>query len=54
MIRKILFVDDDRVIQIIAEKQLAVFADYFSLVFANDGLDAIKKLKKQMLFTCMH
>ena len=47
MIRKILFVDDDRVIQIIAEQQLKVFADHFSLVFANDGLDAIKKLENR-------
>jgi len=47
MIRKILFVDDDRVIQIIAEQQLRVYAEYFSLVFANDGLDAIKKLEKR-------
>ncbi|BHH84628.1 response regulator [Desulforhopalus sp. 52FAK] len=45
MIRKILFVDDDRVIQIVVEQQLAGFADHFSLVFANDGLDAIKKLE---------
>ena len=45
MIRKILFVDDDRVIQIIAQQQLSVFAEHFSLVFANDGLDAIKKLE---------
>ena len=47
MIRKILFVDDDRVIQIIAEQQLRAFADHFSLVFANDGLDAIKKLESK-------
>lgn len=45
MNRKILFVDDDRVLQIIAEQELAVFADHFSLVFANDGLDAIRKLE---------
>jgi CheY-like chemotaxis protein len=45
MIRKILFVDDDRVIQIIAKQKLADFAEHFSLVFANDGLDAIKKLE---------
>ena len=47
MIRKILFVDDDRVIQIIAEQQLRPFAEHFSLVFANDGLDAIKKLENR-------
>ena len=47
MIRKILFVDDDRVIQIIAEQQLRAFAEHFSLVFANDGLDAIKKLENR-------
>jgi len=45
MIRKILFVDDDRVIQIVAEQELSGFADHFSLVFANDGLDAMKKLE---------
>ncbi|PHR27449.1 MAG: hypothetical protein COA36_09495 [Desulfotalea sp.] len=45
MIRKILFVDDDRVLQIIARHQLDVFAEQFSFVFANDGLDAIKKLE---------
>ena len=45
MNRKILFVDDDRVIQIVVEQQLAIFAEHFSLVFANDGLDAIRKLE---------
>ncbi|TKB06018.1 response regulator [Desulforhopalus sp. IMCC35007] len=45
MNRKILFVDDDRVIQMVVEQQLAAFAEHFSLVFANDGLDAIKKLE---------
>ena len=45
MIRKILFVDDDRVLQIVVKKQLASFADQFSVDFANDGLDAIKKME---------
>lgn len=47
MIRKILFVDDDRVIQIIAQQKLAGFAEHFSVVCANDGLDAIKKLENE-------
>ncbi len=45
MIRKILFVDDDRVLQIVVNQQLAGFAEHFSIVFANDGLDAIKKME---------
>lgn len=45
MMRKILFVDDDRVLQLVAQQQLAVFAEHFSLTFANDGLEAIKKLE---------
>ena len=45
MLRKILFVDDDCVLQIVAQQQLAAFAQQFSLTFANDGLEAIKKLE---------
>lgn len=47
MIRKILFADDDRVIQVVAKQQLAAFSDHFRIVFANDGLDAIKKLENE-------
>lgn len=45
MIRKVLFVDDDRVLQIVVKQQLAGYAEHFSVVFANDGLDAIKKME---------
>lgn len=45
MIRNILFVDDDRVLQIVVQNHFAAFAEHFGVVFANDGLDAIKKME---------
>lgn len=46
MIRKILFVDDDQILQLAIEKRLAAFSDQFSVVLANDGFDALKVLEK--------
>lgn len=46
MIRKILFVDDDQILQLAIEKCLSAFRDQFSIVLANDGFDALKKLAK--------
>ena len=46
MVRKVLFVDDDQILQCAIENQLAGFSDSFSLSCAKDGFDALKKLKK--------
>ena len=46
MVRKVLFVDDDQILQCAMENQLAGFSDSFSLSCAKDGFDALKKLKK--------
>lgn len=46
MVRKVLFVDDDQILQCAIENQLAGFSDSFSLSCAKDGFDAFKKLKK--------
>jgi CheY-like chemotaxis protein len=44
MIRKVLFVDDDQILQLAIEKRLSAYSDQFSIVLANDGFDALKKL----------
>lgn len=46
MSRKILFVDDDQVLQRVMQNQLAEVGSTYTLTFANDGFDAIKKLEK--------
>lgn len=45
MIRKVLFVDDDQILQLAIEKRFSVFQDQFSIVLANDGFDAVKVLE---------
>lgn len=45
MIRKVLFVDDDQILQLAIEKRLSEYGDQFSVVLANDGFDALKKLE---------
>lgn len=44
MIRKVLFVDDDQILQLAIEKRLSAYRDQFSIVLADDGFDALKKL----------
>ena len=46
MVRKVLFVDDDQILQRAVEKQLEAYNSQFNLIFANDGFDAVKKLQK--------
>jgi CheY-like chemotaxis protein len=46
MPRKVLFVDDDQVLQRVMQSQLAEVGTTFSLVTANDGFEALKKLEE--------
>lgn len=45
MVRRILFVDDDEILQLVVAKGLASYADTFDVVLANDGFEALKKLE---------
>ena len=47
MIRKVLYVDDDQIFQVVIEQLLSAHRDKFTLVLADDGFDAVKKLEKQ-------
>ncbi len=44
MVRNVLFVDDDQILQRAVEKGCAAHGAQFRLIFANDGFDAVKKL----------
>jgi CheY-like chemotaxis protein len=46
MIRKVLFVDDDQIMLLALEKRLAKYSDTFSIILAEDGFDAVRKLKE--------
>ena len=46
MIRKVLFVDDDQIMLLALEKRLVKYSDTFSMVLAEDGFDAVRKLKE--------
>jgi CheY-like chemotaxis protein len=46
MIRKVLFVDDDQIMLLALEKRLAKYNDTFSMILAEDGFDAVRKLKE--------
>lgn len=46
MIRKVLLVDDDQILCAALEKRLAAFSDYFTVITAGDGFEAVKKLKQ--------
>ncbi len=46
MTRKILFVDDDPILRIAMEKHVAGFCNYFTMVVAADGFEAVKKLEE--------
>jgi CheY-like chemotaxis protein len=45
MVRRVLFVDDDEILQLMVEKGLAPYADSFGVVLAKDGFEALKKLE---------
>lgn len=45
MEKKVLFVDDDRILRRMVQKKLEKYTDTFSVLTAEDGLDAVKKLK---------
>jgi len=46
MARKILFVDDDPILRIAIGKSLAVFKDTYTIIMANDGFEAVKKMEE--------
>jgi len=46
MIRKVLFVDDDQIMLLALQKRLAKYSDTFSIILAEDGFDAVRKLKE--------
>ncbi len=46
MIRKILLVDNDQILQLTLNRKMAEFGDDFQVVQAVDGFDALKKLEK--------
>lgn len=46
MVRKVLFVDDDQIMLLAVEKRFAAYSDYFSMIMANDGFEAVQKLKE--------
>ncbi len=46
MVRKVLFVDDDQIMLLAIEKRFAKHADYFTMIMANDGFEAVQKLKE--------
>ncbi len=45
VVRKVLFVDDDQIMLLAIEKRFAKHEDHFSMVMANDGFEAVQKLK---------
>lgn len=45
MVRKILFVDDDEILQVVVEKGLATYSNAFDVILARDGFEALKKLE---------
>jgi len=46
MARKILFVDDDPILRIAIGKSLAAFKDTYTIIMANDGFEAVKKMEE--------
>ncbi len=46
MVRKILFVDDDQIMLLAIEKRFSVYKDSFTMIMANDGFEAVQKLKE--------
>ena len=46
MVRKVLFVDDDQIMLLAVEKRFTAYTDYFTMIMANDGFEAVQKLKE--------
>ena len=46
MIRKVLFVDDDQIMLLALQNRLAKYNDTFTIILAEDGFDAVRKLKE--------
>ncbi len=46
MVRKVLFVDDDQIMLLAVEKRFTAYSDYFTMIMANDGFEAVQKLKE--------
>ncbi|MEE4242577.1 MAG: response regulator [Desulfopila sp.] len=46
MVRKVLFVDDDQIMLLAVEKRFTAYSDYFTMLMANDGFEAVQKLKE--------
>lgn len=49
MIKKVLFVDDDRILRHLIQKKLDKHKTTFTVLTAKDGLDAVKKLKENSI-----
>jgi CheY-like chemotaxis protein len=49
MIKKILFVDDDRILRHLIQKKLDKYKNTFIVLTAEDGLDAVQKLKENTI-----
>ncbi len=49
MLRKVLIVDDDKIWLHVIKKKIAKYKKAFSALTAEDGLDALKKLKKNVI-----
>lgn len=45
MVRKVLFVEDDEILNLVVEKSLASYNEHFSMVMASDGFEALKMLE---------
>lgn len=45
MVRKVLFVDDDEILQLAVERRLVDYDAFFSLLLAKDGFEALKMLE---------
>lgn len=45
MVRKVLFVDDDEILNIVVQKSMAAYSEHFSMVMASDGFEALKMLE---------
>lgn len=45
MVRNVLFVDDDQIMLLAIEKRFSAFSDYFTIIKANDGFEAVQILK---------
>ena len=49
MIKKVLFVDDDRILRHMIQEKLDKYKTTFTVLTAEDGLDAVKELKKNSI-----